>query len=65
MTDREVTVRVDEVTYEEWQTVAESEEEYDGVEDLVRTAVEREMAGDHDGDLTMGELLERLRNPYD
>jgi hypothetical protein len=63
MTDREVIVRVDEATYEEWQTVAEAD--YDGIEDLVRTAVEREIAGDHDGDLTMSELLERLRNPYD
>lgn len=58
---REVTVRVDEATYEEWQTVAERE--YDGMSELIRTAVDREIAGEHD--LTLLELLERLRNPYD
>ncbi len=62
MTDREVTVRVDEATYREWEAVADTD--YDGIEDLIRTAVEREIAGDH-GDLTFSELLERLRNPYD
>jgi len=63
MTDREVTVRVPASTYEEWQAVAD--EEYDGMADLVRTAVERELAGEYDRELTFSEVLERLRNPYD
>ena len=66
MTDRkQVTVGVDAATYEEWQAAAESE--YDGMADLVRTAVNRELAGEHDGneDMTMSDLLERLRNPYE
>lgn len=63
MTDREVTVRVSASTYEEWQAVAD--ENYDGMADLVRTAVEREIAGEYDRELTFSEVLERLRNPYD
>jgi hypothetical protein len=57
---REVTVHVDAATYEEWAAAADSE--YDGMEDLVRTAVRREIDGDHG--LTFSELLETLRNPY-
>ena len=58
---REVTLTVDAATYEEWQAAAQ--EEYDGMEDLVRTAVRRELDGEHD--LTLSEILERLRNPYE
>jgi len=66
MTDRtEVTVRVDADRYEEWKAVAERE--YDGLSDLVRTAVENEIDGRSDEDETMSfsELLETLRNPYE
>ncbi|PSP82466.1 hypothetical protein BRC83_09195 [Halobacteriales archaeon QS_1_68_17] len=59
---REVTVSVDASTYREWRAVAD--EEYEGMEDLVRTAVENEIDGRRD-QLTMSELLEALRNPYD
>ncbi|MFB6201015.1 MAG: hypothetical protein ABEI98_03290 [Halorhabdus sp.] len=63
MTDRrQVTVRVDASTYEEWKAVAESE--YDGMSDLIRTAVRHELADDHD-ELSVGEILEALRHPYE
>jgi len=61
MTEREVTIRVKEATYEEWRTVAERE--YDGMDDLIRTAVRREIDGDHDP--TLSDILESLRNPYE
>jgi len=64
---KEVTVHVAESTYEEWRVAAERD--YDGLSDLVRTAVRRELDGDHDGttveDLSISEVLEYLRNPYD
>jgi hypothetical protein len=67
MTEREVTIRVEEATYEEWRTVAERE--YDGMDDLIRTAVRREIEGEHNAngteDVTLSEILEALRNPYD
>jgi hypothetical protein len=62
MTDRrQVTVSVDAATYEEWAAAAERD--YEDIEDLVRTAVAREIAGEHDA--TFSDLLERLRNPYE
>jgi len=64
MTDRrQVTVSVDAATYEEWEATAERD--YEGIEDLVRTAVAREIAGEHDDEATFSDLLERLRNPYE
>jgi hypothetical protein len=68
MTDREqITVCVTAARYEEWKDVAERE--YDGMEDLIRTAVEREIEGEHDTkkreDVTLSEILEALRNPYE
>ena len=44
---QQVNVRVKEPTYEEWKEVAERE--YGGVSDLVRTAVRREIDGQHAG----------------
>jgi len=68
MTDRErITVRVTAARYEEWKEVAERE--YDGMDDLIRTAVRREIEGEHNAngteDVTLSEILEALRNPYD
>jgi hypothetical protein len=69
---QQVNVRVKEPTYEEWKEVAERE--YGGVSDLVRTAVRREIDGQHAGasggetaaeSETLTELLEtvdRLEN---
>jgi len=67
---KQVNVRVRQSTKADWEDYAESE--YGGMSDLVRTAVRREIAGDHDGQsgdsasadvvTEVAEAIDRLKN---
>jgi hypothetical protein len=63
---KQVNVRVRQSTKADWEDFAESE--YGGMSDLVRTAVRREIAGDHDrqsGDSASSEVVTEVAEAID